>query len=161
MEQIAAHQGIIHKIARLYFDADVEREDFFQEVLLNAWRTYPAFAGESAFSTWLYKVGLNTALMRLRAARTGRQKILAASKVSAEDHGGAEGRDDASRSLRRAMECLDDLEKSIIQMHLEGKSYREIAAITGLNEGHVGVKINRMKQKLRARLAPGQERHGN
>ena len=55
MAGISAHQGILHRIGRLYFETRADREDFLQQALLNAWRSYPRFEGRSAFSTWLYK----------------------------------------------------------------------------------------------------------
>jgi RNA polymerase sigma-70 factor (ECF subfamily) len=160
MEDVFRHQGIIHKIARLYFDDPTEREDVFQDVLLNAWRSYDSFAGASAFSTWLYKVALNTALLKLRASRAARRKSEGLQKADA-PIANVDARDDAVLSLRSAMRTLNDLEKSIILLHLDGKSYRETAEITGLTEGHIGVKLNRIKQKLKTRLAPQEESDGD
>jgi RNA polymerase sigma-70 factor (ECF subfamily) len=160
MEDVFRHQGIIHKIARLYFDDPTEREDVFQDILLNAWRSYDSFAGASAFSTWLYKVALNTALFRLRARRVARRKLDALPEAGTSVVS-TEARDDAVLGLRSAIGVLDDLEKSVILLHLEAKSYREIAEITGLTEGHVGVKLNRIKQKLKARMAPQEESDGD
>ncbi len=160
MEDVFRHQGIIHKIARLYFDDPTEREDVFQDILLNAWRSYDSFAGESSFSTWLYKVALNTALFRLRTRRAARRKLDMLPEARASILGTA-ARDDAVLGLRRAIGVLGDLEKSVILLHLEGKSYREIAEITGSTEGHVGVKLNRIKQKLKTRLAPQEKNDGD
>jgi RNA polymerase sigma-70 factor (ECF subfamily) len=161
MEGLAGHQGIIHKVGHLYFDDAVEREDFFQEVLLNAWGSYASFAGGSAFTTWLYRVALNTALQRLRADCVKRRRFVAAPAEEATQVAAAPAVGEAvSRDLRRAIEGLDDLEKSIILLYIEGSTYVEIADITGLTEGHVGVKINRIKNKLRERLAPREDRHG-
>ncbi len=161
LESLAGHQGIIHKIGHLYFDDPVEREDFFQEVLLNAWRSYASFSGASTFTTWLYRIALNTALERLRAERAKRGQLVALPADETVEIAAPPAHDEAaSRDLRRAIEGLDDLEKSVILLYIEGESYGEIADITGLTENHVGVKINRIKQKLRERLTPREDRHG-
>ena len=162
LEDVSRHQGLIHKICRLYFHEPAEREDAFQDILLNAWRSYPSFAGRSAFSTWLYRVALNTALMRLRAARPERRNMApgAAEKAEKVAVPAGETAGDDIRALRRAVESLDDLEKSVILLHLEDLGYREIAEITGLTENHVGVKLNRIKAKLRERLSAPEIEHG-
>jgi RNA polymerase sigma factor (sigma-70 family) len=152
LEQVARHQGVIHKLCRLYFNDPLEREDAFQDALLNAWRAYPRFAGQAAFSTWLYRVALNTILMRVRSARAERRRSGPVGSIESAAIPDRSAAAIEAHELRLAIESLDDAEKSIILLHLEAFSYPEIAEITGLTESHVGVKINRIKAKLKTRL---------
>lgn len=161
MEELAHHQGIIHKLCRLYFRDGLAREDAFQDILLNAWKAYPTFAGRSSFSTWLYRVALNTILMRVRASKTERREPrpkTEASLIAAPESAASTG--DGSILLRRAIDSLDEAEKAIILLYLEEMPYRDIAEITGLTENHVGVKISRIKLKLKGRLGELEDVHG-
>lgn len=163
LERIEAHQGILHRIGRLYFAAKTDREDFLQQALLNAWRSYPRFEGRSAFSTWLYRVALNTALMQKRrrdpveSSEAGRFDAMPALPTAP---GRSESGEDLSR-LRQAILSLGPIDRSIVLLYLEDLSYREIAEITGLTENHVGVRLNRIKNRLRELLEGEEDRHGS
>lgn len=149
LEKVALYQGILHKICRVYAFTPEDREDLFQDMLYNAWKSYPLFKEEAKFSTWLYKVALNTALMQRRAER----RSIFTQRLEPEHLGvPAEPDDDLTVWLYRAIQSLESLNRSVIILYLDGLSYREIADITGLKESAVGVRITRIKPKLKSIL---------
>jgi RNA polymerase sigma-70 factor, ECF subfamily len=144
--EVYRHFGILHKICRIYKKDAADREDLLQEILLNAWRSYPRFEGRSKFSTWLYRVALNTALYQNRKDR------LAGTLVPLEDRTlniASDEDDETLKILYRAIDDLDPLEKSIIILFLDDLPYTEIAEITGLSVNNVGVKLTRIKTKIK------------
>ena len=142
------HISIIHKITRLYEDTEEDRRDLFQEILLNLWKGYQGFRQDAKFGTWLYRVALNTAITGLR--RRKRQEGL----YTLEDQHDRipdeirEENQDEIQILYKAISRLDKLERAIIILYLEERSYEEIAEIVGITATNTGVKINRIKSKL-------------
>ncbi len=147
LQMILEHQRIIHKICNLYCDNKEDKEDLFQEILFQSWRSFESFQGRSKISTWLYQVALNTALVNLKKEKRrvkGEEievgiSVVEEQSVKKEEH----------QLLHRALNDLNEIEKSIMMLYLEEVSYREIAEIMGLTETNVGVKINRIKIKLK------------
>ena len=150
IELIHQHQQILHRLCRVYESRREEREDLYQEMLLQAWRSFGTFDGRSKFSTWLYRVALNTALMKRRKdARRRDRAVEALPDVPSEpDHGAEED----VELLFRCIQKLADVDRAIMLLHLEQHGYDEIAAITGLSSGNVSVRIVRLKKKLRELL---------
>jgi RNA polymerase sigma-70 factor (ECF subfamily) len=148
IELIKSHQGILHKICNVYFLRDTYKEDYYQEILIRLWKSYPSFRNQSAFSTWLYRVALNTAIDIIRKQsllpkHTGLSKIeynIPENKNLLES--------DNKDKLYMAINQLSDIEKAIIILYLEDYNYSEIAEITGISENYTGVKINRIKTQL-------------
>jgi RNA polymerase sigma factor (sigma-70 family) len=145
-EQIASCQGIIVKICRLYGNSAEDRSDLGQDILLNAWTSFPQFRGESKFSTWLYKVALNTAIGRLRKNRLPVSPLEGFHDIFPEQENEKAAQ---AELLGQLLNHLNDHEKAIVALYLDELSYEEIADITGLSESNVGVKLNRIKQKLK------------
>lgn len=147
---IEKYQNIIHKICRVYFSTAEEREDMFQEVVLQLWKSYPKFRKESKFSTWLYRVALNTALIHVNKNKKKPQhdSLTHQDHFIGENQGNKLEQKEEVRNLYKAIGKLSNIEKAIILLYLEEKSYEEIADIVGITLNHVGVKINRIKTKL-------------
>jgi RNA polymerase sigma-70 factor (ECF subfamily) len=148
IELIKNHQGILHKICNVYFIRNPYKEDYYQEILIRLWKSYPSFRNESAFSTWLYRVALNTAIDILRKenlqpVHTELSKV-EYSIPDQEQNIESEKRD----TLYLALGHLSDVEKAIIILYLEDYSYKEIAELIGISENNTGVKINRIKNQL-------------
>jgi RNA polymerase sigma-70 factor (ECF subfamily) len=145
-EQIYNHVGILHKICRTYKkDAD-DRDDLFQEIVYNAWKSYPKFEGRSKFSTWLYRVALNTALYQNRKDRFFGKKVdvdLVKNAIT------ADVKDDSTELLWMGINRLNETEKSIVVLYLEELPYKEISEITGFSEGNIAVKLTRIKSKMK------------
>ncbi len=150
MEIIRANQGIIHKVCNIYCDNEDDRKDLFQEILAQLWKSYPSFRKESKFTTWMYRVALNTAITSFKKIRRlpGFSRLSGESLLIADDLQFPE-QEENILLLKQAVARLSGIEKSIILLFLENKSYEEIADITGITQNYVRVKMNRIKKKLR------------
>ncbi|QEH42885.1 RNA polymerase sigma factor [Chitinophaga sp. XS-30] len=144
IQQIDQHQHILHKICRLYRDSKEDREDLFQEMVLQLWKAAPSFEGRSKFSTWMYRIALSTALLDFRKKRPPvfYPEIL----PDRPEHQPEQSME--AEQLMEALKKLEDADKALITLYLEDLSYQEIAEITGISENYVGVKLNRIKVKL-------------
>lgn len=150
LQIITENQGIIHKVCSIYCDMEEDRRDLFQEILVQLWKSYPSFRYESKFSTWMYRVALNTAITSFKKDKRQPDK----SGISYENLQLAEELYDTRteeqiRVLNQAVSQLTGIEKSIILLFLEDKKYEEIAEITGITQNYVRVKMNRIKKKLK------------
>lgn len=159
VKTITQHQGIIHKVCRLYCDHKDDSEDLFQEIVLQLWLSYSTFKQSSLVSTWMYKVALNTAITRLRKV-TSRKKM---ESLSFDQYELAEEEGDTSvvekeMALSKAINQLNKFDKAIVLLYLEDKNYQEMAEIMGISESYIGVKLNRIKKKLKELL--NAERYG-
>ncbi|MFN8236785.1 MAG: RNA polymerase sigma factor [Chitinophagales bacterium] len=147
IQTINTHQGILHKVCRIYCHTSHDRDDLFQEIVLQLWKAFPSFRNESKITTWMYRIALNTAISGLRKKKietTDLEKIA----IQFEDKA-SENVDDDLKQLYKAVEQLSDVEKSIVLLYLEDKPYEEIAEITGITANYVAVKMSRIKEKLR------------
>lgn len=153
VDRVHAAQGILHRICAVYTQDEESRNDLRQEVLLQLWRSYSSFHSQSSFSTWMYRVALNTALMYRRKQKRHRPTVSIdeVPPLNAVGHSAVD--DEDVQFLYRCIQELPRLDRGVILMQLEQKSYQEIADVTGLSEGSVSVRIVRIKQKLRTMLA--------
>jgi RNA polymerase sigma-70 factor (ECF subfamily) len=164
IQRIYEAQAILERICAVYTQDRDSHNDLRQEMLLQLWRSYSSFRGQSSFSTWMYRVALNTALMHRR--RQKRQwptvSLDDVDVPSADGHSAGDPED--VQLLYRCIQELPKLDRAIILMQLEQRSYQEIADVTGLSEGNVSVRLVRIKQKLRMMLEErgykGEEHHG-
>lgn len=146
IKEIKANHRIIRKVCLIYARSHDDQEDLFQECLYNAWKAFPNFRHEAKFSTWLYKVALNTALYHKRKSKT------ASLEVDLEFYKHVEykvNNNDDLAQLYQAISILNAIEKSVVLLYLEGLNYKEIGEITGFTENNIGVKLNRIKEKLK------------
>lgn len=141
LEQVRRHAGILTKVIRLYVDDPEDRRDLQQEILYQAWKSYPRFRGEARFSTWLYRIALNTVLSYRRKPPLPTTALLP--EVAAHSDRYAD-----SQLLLWALRHLGEVDRMVIALHLEGYDHPEIARITGLTANHVAVKLHRSKKKL-------------
>ncbi len=147
---IRENQGIIHKVCKIYCDLDEDRNDLFQEIIAQLWKSYPSFRKESKVTTWMYRVGLNTAITFFKKSkRRPDRNQLSYENYQFADDGYDNETDEQIKILQRAVSQLTGIEKSIILLFLENKKYEEIAEITGITQNYVRVKMNRIKKKLR------------
>lgn len=155
VEQLKTHQNIVHKVCRLYTNNADAHNDLFQEITIQLWRAFPKFRGEAKFSTWMYRVGLNTAITLYRKSkrRIKTQEFDAVEyKIKAEEYDDTE--EQQLKLLYEAVQELNDIEKALVLLYLEDKDYREISATLGISEVNARVKMNRVKKKLRTILNP-------
>jgi len=150
LQIITENQGIIHKVCSIYCDLEEDRRDLFQEILAQLWKSFPSFRNESKFSTWMYRVALNTAITSFKKDKRKPDK----SGISFENlqlvaEAYDSSTEDQIKMLNKAVSQLTGIEKSIILLFLEDKKYEEIAEITGITQNYVRVKMNRIKKKLK------------
>jgi RNA polymerase sigma-70 factor (ECF subfamily) len=152
VDRLHAAQGILHRICAVYTQDEESRNDLRQEMLLQLWRSYSAFRSQSSFSTWMYRVALNTALMYRRKQKRHRLTVSIDEVPPPNAIGHSAADDEDVQFLYRCIQELPKLDRAVILMQLEQKSYQEIADVTGLSEGSVSVRLVRIKQKLRTML---------
>ena len=150
LELTYRYQKIIHKICMVYRDRKEDQEDLFQEIVYQLWKSYPGFKGTAKLSSWIYRIALNTAIAIYRKPAIAvdfyeqfPEHLRSSHEISMSEN---------EERLFWALRKLSDAEKAVISLYLEDFSYQEIAAITGLSEGNVGVRLNRIKNKLKAIL---------
>jgi RNA polymerase sigma-70 factor (ECF subfamily) len=142
------HQKIIHKVCNLYMDRYSDREDLFQEITLQAWKAYGNFRGDARFSTWLYRVALNTAItfFRKEKRRPGLQLTDSLPEQADDTHDPVE---EQLKTMYAAIGELSRIDKALIMLYLEDYSYNEIGEMMGITANNVAVKMNRIKTKLK------------
>ncbi|WP_439473745.1 RNA polymerase sigma factor [Algoriphagus formosus] len=146
ISRIEKHQGIIHKICFVYAKNESDRKDLYQEIILQLWKSYPGFKGNSSFSTWMYRVALNTAITQNKKPKL----LLLKTEVSPEidDRVSKMEASEDIKVLYEAISHLNKIEKAIILLWLDEKSYDEIAETIGISVKNVSVKLVRIKSKL-------------
>ncbi len=150
LEQIEKHKGVIFKISKMYMDNFDDQKDLFQEITFQVWKAYPTFEGKSQFSTWLYRVALNTAIIFLKSEKKRsfiKNDEIENFKIVADDYD-----DDEEKKLAKmykAIQQLNEIDKALIFYYLEDFSGKEIADNMGISEGNARVKLNRAKEKLK------------
>ena len=144
------HQNIIHKICRLYTNNEVEHEDLFQEISIQLWRSYNRFEGKSKFSTWMYRVGLNTAitLYRKEKKRLNTQPLNDQLTAIAQEEYNTQV-DEQMAWLYQKIKDFSEIDKALVLLYLEDKRYDEIAETLGISAGNARVKMNRIKERLK------------
>lgn len=148
LQLIDQHQGIIHKICRLYRDSKEDREDLFQEIVFQLWKSVHTFRGDAKFSSWMYRVALSTAIAGYRKKKPD-IRYLPSLPDEPDEQPHAE---DQREQLFQALKQLNDADKALITLYLEDLSYQEIAEIVGITESNVGVRLNRIKNKIQQLL---------
>jgi len=153
---VQEHQNLIHKICRLYTNSDAEHKDLFQEITIQLWKAYPKFRGDAKFSTWMYRVGINTAISLYRKSKN-RIQSFSFDDVSykiPQNETYDDTQDQQLKSIYAALNHLNDIDKAVIFLYLEDKNYKEISEAIGISEVNARVKMNRIKKKLKTQLNP-------
>jgi RNA polymerase sigma-70 factor (ECF subfamily) len=152
---LAAHRGIVLKVAATYARAPEDRADLAQDIAMHLWQAWPAYDATRTFSTWLYRVALNVAISWQRRERHRRHESLEEDDDA--QLAGALDVDVETRQqldlVQRAMSTLGHLDRALLLLHLEGCSHRESAEVLGTTEGNVATRLNRIKSHLRREVA--------
>jgi len=149
---ISDNEGALFKVSALYTNDRDSQKDLYQEVVLQLWRSYDQYEGTAKRSTWLYRVALNTAISYLRQSKRQRATVELDAVLPQLSSEGNELLEERLALLQQQIKKLDSLEKGIILLYLEDRSYDEIAAITGLSPTNVGTKLSRIKEKLKKQM---------
>lgn len=144
---ITKHQKIIYKVCNLYMDSKTDRQDLYQEICLQAWKSYNSFRGEAQFSTWLYRVALNTAITFLKKDKKQIQTTY--SEVLPDIKNDEDDIEEKFKAMYKAINSLNNIDKALVMLYLEDFSYIEIGETLGITPNNVAVKMNRLKIKLK------------
>lgn len=145
---IEENQGIIFKVSKMYCDNEECRKDLFQDILLQLWRSFPTYSNQSKFTTWMYRVSLNTAITQFRKTKRNKVETMEDLPINLSVDESQDSLNEKSQLVTKAISKLNLAEKSIIILYMDDYSYEEIAEISGISVSNVGVKINRTKIKL-------------
>jgi RNA polymerase sigma-70 factor, ECF subfamily len=144
---IQEYQGIVNSLCSIYFASAEDRKDGRQDIILQLWRAYPTFRNEAKVSTWIYKVALNTILAKNRKAKR-RICTESLSSYTLDSTATSAFANDDVQHLQQAISMLQDLDKAIVILHLEGYSHSEIAANLSLTETNISTRFSRIKLQL-------------
>ncbi len=153
IKKIEEFQPLIRKVSFMYGQSSAESDDMFQEICIQVWRAYPQFKGESKFSTWLYRVAINTAISWIRKEKKHKLNDRDDDKMfgvhdDTPFYVEEEKREQVS-ALHRAIMKLSDVDRTLVLLYLEEVAYAEIAEILGLTVNNIKVKMNRVKKRLK------------
>lgn len=155
MSELESNQNIVHKVCSLYTNDAHSHNDLFQEISIQLWKAYPKFRGESKFSTWMYRVALNTAITLYRKSKKQvrtQEYDSVLFKIKADQYDDTQ--EQQLKLMYGAIKQLNDIDKALVFLYLENKDYAEISGTLGISEVNARVKMNRIKNKLRTILNP-------
>jgi len=150
LQLVKEHQKMIHKVCNLYCHSPYEKEDLFQEIVVQLWKGYPRFRGDAKFSTWLYRVALNTAISGLRKKEKNiayvDPSVLPTALQNLNDNNPEL---EQLQQLYEAIRKLGEIDRAVVMLYLEDRSYEEMEEVLGISQNNLRVKMNRVKEKLR------------
>ena len=146
---ILPFSGIIIKLCRAYTNSQEDFEDYYQEVCLQIWRSKDNFREDSEWSTWVYRISLNVCLTLLKKKKNNSQHFVSDSLPPEETEDNYAFTDEPLNLLYAAIRILSEIDRAIIMLYLEEKSYKEIADIIGTNPNNIGVRVKRIKNRLK------------
>lgn len=150
LELVEENKKLIYKVSHMYCDNIIDKRDLFQEIIVNLWKAYPNFRGNSKVSTWVYRISINTAISWFRDYVKKNNNIVYTNVIPQLQDDSAI--DELYDQLYSAIGTLGKLDKAIILLQLDGYSYDDISEIIGLTKTNVATKINRIKLKLKDHL---------
>ena len=148
LELIDQHKGILHKIAMMYMDNSEDQNDLIQEIVLQLCKSFDRFESKSQFSTWMYRVSLNTALTYFRKEKRKADRHTFLENIDQVDEVDSGEKETQLELFYKAVHELNKVEKALIFLFLEGQSHKEIGSNLGISEGNARVKLNRTKEKI-------------
>ncbi len=149
LSRLERHKGILFKVSKMYMDTKDDQDDLFQEITFQLWKAYDSFKGESQFSTWMYRVAINTSIVFIKKEKRKTDKYELSTDNIKEEENDAENKENQIEHFYKAVQKLEKIDKAIIFYQLEGFSHKEIADNLGISEGNARVKLNRAKDKLK------------
>ncbi|HZY79868.1 MAG TPA: sigma-70 family RNA polymerase sigma factor [Cyclobacteriaceae bacterium] len=146
---IDANQGIIKSLCKAYYASPEDQKDAFQDIVLQLWKSFGTFRGDSKVSTWIYRVGLNTILNKIK---NDKRKIITESIGVSELSLSKAMADDDTELLGMVLHCLKDLDKAIVILYLEGYKNKEISHMLDLTPTNVSTRLNRVREELKTKF---------
>jgi len=150
LEVVRAYDSVVRKVCFMYTSPSTAFDDLYQEIMVNLWNGFKSFRGDSKMSTWIYRMSINTCVSWYR--RNNRHTSLecidnAINQIAADED---EEHRRNLKELYKLISGLDVLERAIVMMWLDEKSYDEIADVTGLSRAAVGTRLHRIRRKLKS-----------
>ena len=149
---VQANEGLIYKVAKVYANSREDEQDLYQDIVYQLWKSFGSFRSESKISTWMYRIALNTAIAHLNKEKKKGNHVpiddILLNRTDTTDT----LMNERSEVLFAQIKQLSTVEKGIILLYLEGKTYDEIAGITGFSTTNIGTRLGRIKQKLTAQI---------
>ena len=147
---VEEHHRIVLKVANTYCRLPHDRDDLAQEIISQLWRAFPSYDPDRRFSTWMYRIALNVAISEIRSRKRHSTVSLDESHHAiADDVAIDAGQEARVQALYRFIETLDQINRAMLLLYMEEKSYREMAEILGISETNVATKINRLKTRMK------------
>jgi RNA polymerase sigma-70 factor (ECF subfamily) len=152
LEILANYQGILHKVNLIYFRNENDRRDNFQEVVFQLWQSFPRLKNKNSIGSWIYRIAINTSITKIKKDTNLVFNESIPDLISDSNALELILKDEAVKHLMTAIHRLNGVDKAIMLLYLEEKSYDEIAEIIGITVSNVGVRISRAKEKLKQTL---------
>lgn len=152
LEILSNYQGIIYKVSLVYFKSKTDREDNFQEIVYQLWKSYPKLQNKNSIGSWIYAVSINISISKIKKEKRIEYQENVPELPDKSDIIDEITKNESLQLLVKAIYNLDEIDKSIMLLYLEERSYDEIAEIIGISKSNVGVRINRAKKELTQNL---------
>ena len=152
LEVLLNYQGILHKVSLVYFKNKSDREDNIQEIIYQLWKSFPTIKNHNSVGSWIYAVSINISLSRIKKESRIEYREKVPELAEKSDILDKITVNESLQILLNAIYNLNEIDKSIMLLYLEEKSYDEIAEIIGISKSNVGVRISRAKELLKQNL---------
>lgn len=152
IELIREHEALIHKVAKVYSNSREDEEDLYQEIVYQVWKSFSSFRNDSKVSTWIYRVALNTSITYLGKQKKKGRHLPIDERLLNEPAQEEKLKEERVAALYAQIRKLSTIEKALILLYLEEKTYEEMAAITGFSISNVGTRLARIRQKLASQI---------
>lgn len=152
LEILSDYQGILHKVNLIYFRNQTDREDNFQEIVYQLWKSFPSLQNRDSIGSWIYAVSINTSISKIKKEYRIEYREKMPESIDKIDIAEELSLSESYRMLLQAIYNLNEIDKSIMLLYLEEKSYDEISEIIGISKSNVGVRISRAKELLKQNL---------
>ncbi|MDT8394651.1 MAG: RNA polymerase sigma factor [Bacteroidales bacterium] len=152
LEVLSKYQGILYKVSLVYFKNSTDREDNLQEIIYQLWKSFPGIRNKNSIGSWIYAVSINTSISRVKKASVIEYRETVPEITDQANILDKMSKNESLHLLLKAIHNLNEIDKSIMLLYLEEKSYDEIAGIIGISKSNVGVRINRARKVLKKNL---------
>ncbi len=149
LEILSKYQGILYKVSLIYFKNNADREDNLQEIIYQLWKSFPNIRHKESIGSWIYAVSINTSISRIKKVSRIEYRSDIPEMPDKSNFIDVMSMNESLQILLNAIDNLDEVDKSIMLLYLEEKSYEEISEIIGISKSNVGVRINRAKETLK------------
>jgi RNA polymerase sigma-70 factor, ECF subfamily len=153
LAQLDQHRKIVHKVASSYSRTAADRDDLSQEIIAQLWTAFPRYDKAYRFSTWMYRIALNVAISSYRRDSVRSRHVVQADEAVLRVAAPEEHHNERVRELYALIQSLNDMDRALVILYLDGHRYEEIAEVLGISESNVGTRLNRIKTRLRADAA--------